>query len=74
MTTERCGVGFIRAAKNLLENRGKIYFKPFSHDELENDIASALGLESKVDPILVRDCVTPPCLWRFKRDRHSREV
>jgi len=54
----------IREVRELLGQRGRLYFKPANTLEIENDLAVALGLESKVSPILLEANYRP--LTSFK--------
>ncbi|MFH1999797.1 MAG: hypothetical protein ABIK28_08955 [Planctomycetota bacterium] len=39
--------------ENLLGSHGKLYLKPFDTIQFEDDLVKAIGIESKVDPILL---------------------
>jgi CheY-like chemotaxis protein len=61
--TARSNPSLIQEVSRLLGQFGRIYLKPFNDFEFENDLASVLGIESKVIYGLLADDYKPPILW-----------
>lgn len=53
VTTARNSPKIIHEIRGLLNDCGNIYLKPFNTFLLENDIINYLGLESRINPILL---------------------
>lgn len=60
--TARAAPEVIREVKELLGQRGRIYLKPANNLEIENDLACALEIPSKVPQILLGANYRPPIL------------
>ncbi|MCD4777361.1 MAG: response regulator [Desulfobacterales bacterium] len=52
--TARNDILFVNKIKEVLADFGKLYIKPFNVLILESDIMTQLGLESNIDPILLK--------------------
>ena len=50
----------IKELASLLNNRGRIYSKPFNDIELQHDLALVLGIPSKVPTVLLPSGYKPP--------------
>ena len=58
--TARSNPRLIQELNNLLEDRGRIYSKPYSDVVLEHDLAIVLGIESKAPQVLLPQEYRPP--------------
>ena len=58
--TARNAVSVLNQVQKMLSEKGRVYTKPFNDIELEYDLAVVLGIEPRVESLLLPPDYTPP--------------